>query len=216
MVATEQERAALLRDVASEPLRVGPYGGCRTPVADVLVSGIGPAASAAATGTALALGSYDAALSTGICGAFRGTADLGAVVVATELVSADLGADSPSGFLTTGALGWADDTVEVDASWLGPVVARLGEVVTGPVLTVSTVTGTRARADELAARHGAVGEAMEGWGVLAAATPHGTPVLEVRAVSNVIGDRDPSTWDFGSAFDSLARIGSQLLEEPWR
>ena len=216
MVATEQERAALLREVTSSPLPLGPYAGHRTPAADVVVSGIGPAAAAAATATALALGAYDAALSVGICGAFRGTAEPGDTVVATEFVAADLGADSPTGFLTLGALGWADDTVPVDPALLSTVVGRLGEVVTGPLLTVSTVTGTRARADELAARYGGVGEAMEGWGVLAAASPHGVAVLEVRTVSNLIGDRDPSTWDFAGAFDALARVGTQLLEEPWR
>jgi futalosine hydrolase len=89
------------------------------------------------------------------------------------------------------------------------------DVVTGPLLTVSTVTGTRARADELARRHGAVAEAMEGWGVLAAALPHGLPVLEVRTVSNLIGDRDPATWDFAAAFGSLAGIGAALLGAPW-
>ena len=215
VVATEQERSALLRDVASVPAPLGPYGGCRTPVADVVVCGIGPAAAAAATATALALGSYDVALSLGIAGAFRGTAEVGDTLVATELVAADLGADSPTGFLTLGALGWQDETVPVDAALLQALLARLGEAVTGPLVTVSTVTGTRARADELAARHGAVGEAMEGWGVLVAATAHHVPALEVRAVSNLIGDRDPSTWDIPAAFDALARLGSQLLVDPW-
>lgn len=215
VVATEQERSALLRDVASVPVPLGPYGGCRTPAADVVVSGIGPAAAAAATATALTLGSYDAALSLGIAGAFRGTADIGDTLVATELVAADLGAESPTGFLSLGALGWQDDTVAVDPALLQALLARLGEPVTGPLVTVSTVTGTRARADELAARHGAVGEAMEGWGVLVAATPHGVPVLEVRTVSNLIGDRDPSSWDIPAAFDALARVGAQLLGEPW-
>lgn len=216
VVATEQERSALLRDVTSVPAAVGPYGGCRTPGADVLVCGIGPAAAAAATATALALGGYDVALSLGISGAFRGTADVGDTLVATELVAADLGADSPTGFLGLGALGWQDDTVPVDPELLAALLTRLaGPVVTGPLVTVSTVTGTRARADELAARHGAVGEAMEGWGVLVAATAHHVPALEVRTVSNLIGDRDTSTWDLPAAFDALARVGAQLLADPW-
>jgi futalosine hydrolase len=215
VVATPQEKAALLRDVAASAARIGPFAAARTPAGDVLVSGIGPAAAAAATATALALGTYDACVSLGICGAFRGTADIGDVVVATELVAADLGADSPTGFLSLGALGWADEVVPVEGSLLESVVDRLGDVVAGPVVTVSTVTGTRARADELAARHGAVAEAMEGWGVLAAAVPHGLPVAEVRTVSNLIGDRDPSTWDFEAAFSSLAKVGSALLGSPW-
>ncbi|HUR52057.1 MAG TPA: futalosine hydrolase [Mycobacteriales bacterium] len=215
VVATDQELAALVRDLDTEPLVVGPYRGCATPAGHLLVAGIGPAAAAAGTATALALGSYDVCLSVGICGAYRGTADIGDTVVATALVAADLGADSPSGFLGTGALGWAEDEAPVDPSLLATVVGMLGDVVTGPVLTVATVTGTRARADELSARHGAVAEAMEGWGVLTAALPHATPVLEVRTVSNLVEDRDISRWDIPVAFAALSRVGTSLLEEPW-
>lgn len=215
LVATRPEAAALLRTVRTTPVQVGPYPATATELGDVVVSGIGPAAAAACTATALALGTYDVAVSLGICGAFRGTAELGDLVLATELVAADLGAGSPGGFLGMGQLGWAEDLVAVDPALLTAAVARLGEVVTGPVLTVSTVTGTRARADELAGRHGPVAEAMEGWGVVEGARPSGVPVLEVRAVSNLVGDRDTTTWDLALAFDTLARVGSLLLEDPW-
>jgi futalosine hydrolase len=215
VVATRQEQGALLRDLAPSPAELGPYRAARCAGGDVLVSGIGPAAAAAATATALALGSYDACLSLGICGAFRGTADIGGTVVSTHLVAGDLGADAPAGFLGLGALGWDEEEVEVDASLLAELLKRLDEPVTGPVLTVSTVTGTRARADELAARHGAVAEAMEGWGVWEAARRHGVPVAEVRTVSNLIGDRDPSAWDISTAFGALAGVGPRLLGEAW-
>jgi futalosine hydrolase len=215
VVATDKELAALVRSLETKPLSLGPYRGCRTPTTDLIVGGIGPASAAAATATALALGSYDVCLSLGICGAFRGTADIGDTVVATGLVAADLGADSPEGFLGTDALGWAEDVAVVDPTLLKTVVGRLGEVVTGPVLTVSTVTGTRARADELGLRHGAVAEAMEGWGVLTAALRHGVPVLEVRTVSNLVEDRNTATWDFPAALAALTRVGTQLLEKPW-
>jgi futalosine hydrolase len=215
VVATAQERDALVRSVGCSVADIGPYRAATTAQADVLVSGIGPAAAAACTATALALGRYDAVLSIGICGAFRGTADVGDLVVATELVAADLGADSPGGFLGMGSLDWADDVQPVDPAVLRAVVRQLGEVVTGPVLTVSTVTGTRVRANQLAERHGPVAEAMEGWGVLEAARAWGVPVLEVRAVSNLVGDRDSDAWVIPLAFAGLTRIGTCLLEDPW-
>jgi len=215
VVATEQERAALLRSTAAAVAPLGPYRCATTAVADVLVSGIGPAASAACAATALALRGYDLALSVGVCGAFRGTAEVGDTVVATELVAADLGADSPEGYLGTSALGWAEDVAPAEPRLLRAVVGRLPSPVTGPVLTVSTVTGTRVRADLLAERHGPVAEAMEGWGVLTAARLHGVPVLEVRTVSNLVDDRDTSTWSFPRAFDALAGVGSALLQEVW-
>ena len=66
------------------------------------------------------------------------------------------------------------------------------------------MTGTAARAAELAARHpGAVAEAMEGFGVAEAAAAHGLPVLEIRAVSNAVGPRDRAAWRIGEALAAL-------------
>jgi futalosine hydrolase len=214
VVATRQERDALLRDRPVEPVRVGPHPALRCGDATVLVCGIGPAAAAAATATALALSSYRAVLSLGICGGFRGAAEVGDVVVATDLVVADLGADSPEGFLAMGQLGWAEDEQGVDPALVSAVAAVLGEVVIGPVLTVSTVTGTSSRAQQLAERHGAVAEAMEGWGAVEAARPHGVPVLEVRTVSNEVGERNTDAWDIPRAFAALSGVGA-LLEATW-
>lgn len=214
VVATAPERDALLGGRPAEPVRVGPHRAVRCGDATLLVCGIGPAAAAAATATALAISAYDVVLSLGICGGFVGAAAVGDVVVATDLVAADLGAGSPEGFLAMGQLGWAYDVHTVDPALVAAVTGVLGDVVTGPVLTVSTVTGTHARAGELLTRHGAVAEAMEGWGVVEAARPHRVPVLEVRAVSNAVGVRDLSTWDLPAAFAALSRAGA-LLEGGW-
>lgn len=215
VVATDQECRALLGDLPVAPCDLGPYRAVTAGTAAVVVCGIGPAAAAAATATALSRLRFTAVASVGICGGFPGAAAVGDVVVATDLVAADLGAGSPEGFLAMGQLGWADDSHRLDPALVRTITRRVGDCVTGPVITVSTVTGTAERMAELAGRHGAVAEAMEGWGVLTAALPHGLPVLEVRTVSNVVGVRDTSAWDFPAAFAALTRVGAALLEEPW-
>lgn len=215
VVATAQERNALIGDLPAQPETLGRYRAVRTRDATVLVSGIGPAAAAATSATALALDSYDAVLSLGICGGFPGSAGIGDVVVATDLVAADLGADSPEGFLGLGQLGWADEVHPVDPAWVQRLCDLLSDAVAGPVLTVSTVTGTQERATLLGERHGAVAEAMEGWGVVEAARPYGLPVLEVRTVSNLVGNRDTSAWDIPLALAALRRVGARLLGTPW-
>lgn len=79
------------------------------------------------------------------------------------------------------------------------------------MLTVSTVTGSAARATALAARHPrAVAEAMEGFGVAEAAARHGLPTLEIRAVSNPVGPRDRSAWRIGEALAALERVFAAL------
>ncbi|MFE7775919.1 futalosine hydrolase [Streptomyces sp. NPDC057445] len=190
---------ALRRHAAGEGARV-----------DVLSAGVGPAAAAAATATALTAGAYenrsargyDLVVSAGIGGGFRPAAPLGAVVVADAIVAADLGAGTPDGYLAVEELGFGR-SAHVPSPLSGRLAKAL-DAVYGPVLTVSTVTGTAARAAELTARHPrAVAEAMEGFGVAEAAVAHGVPVAEIRAVSNAVGPRDRAAWRIGEALDAL-------------
>ncbi|KQX59371.1 MULTISPECIES: futalosine hydrolase [unclassified Streptomyces] len=205
---------------------------------DVLVGGVGPAAVAASTGTALAYASltgtgsdtdtrartgpasrtgchpapdarpYDLVVSAGIAGGFQPLAPLGSVVVSSALVAADLGAETPDGYLAVDELGFGRSVHPVPDALTGRVAAALDAGGTpyavAPVLTVSTVTGTAARAAALAERHpGAAAEAMEGFGVAEAAAAYGLPVVEIRAVSNAVGPRDRAAWRIGEALTAL-------------
>jgi futalosine hydrolase len=187
-------------------------GGLR---ADLLAAGVGPGASAAGASCALTAAAlrgepYDLAVAAGIAGGFAGVAPPGAVVVADAIVAADLGAETPDGFLPVTELGFGT-CVHLPPAGLRAAVARALGAVTGPVLTVSTVTGTARSAAELAARHpGAAAEAMEGFGVAEAAAAHGVPVLEIRAVSNTVGPRDRAAWRIGDALDALADAFGKL------
>ena len=151
----------------------------------------------------------------GLSGAFPGTASTGDIVIATQIVAADLGADSPEGFLSASDLEWTSTCYEVAPDVVASLRRKLPDAVAGPVLTVSTVTGTHERADALANRFRPVAEAMEGWGVVEGARRHGLPVVEVRTVSNVVGIRDKAAWDFPLAMSALSVVGSTLLGQPW-
>ncbi|AJF66567.1 futalosine hydrolase [Streptomyces vietnamensis] len=194
---------------------------------DVLVGGVGPAAVAAATGTALAYaslkdGGYGLVVSAGIAGGFQPAAPVGSVVVSSAIVAADLGAETPDGYLTVEELGFGRSAHPVPEALTDRIVAALAALATGctlaPVLTVSTVTGTARRAAELAERHPtAAAEAMEGFGVAEAAAVYGVPVVEVRAVSNAVGPRDRAAWRIGEALGALRHtfelLGSTVFVE---
>jgi futalosine hydrolase len=175
--------------------------------ADLVAGGVGPAASAASTATALTAAAtrgepYDLVVSAGIAGGFAPVAALGSVVVADRVIAADLGADSPGGFLPVDALGFGT-TEHTCAPHLAAAVARDLGGVHGPVLTVSTATGTAERAAVLRERHDAAAEAMEGFGAAEAAARHGTPFLEIRTISNAVGLRDRSAWRIPEALAAL-------------
>ncbi|MFD7018910.1 futalosine hydrolase [Streptomyces sp. NPDC059928] len=182
------------------PVRWRGFGGHRV---DVLAAGVGPAAAAVGAAAALARAPYDLVVSAGIGGGFPAHAPLGSLVVASEIVAADLGAGSADGFIPVTALGFGRDTLHPHGPLTRAVARALGALA-GPVLTVTTATGTAERAAELLARHpSAAAEAMEGFGVAEAADRFGVPVLEIRAVSNSVGPRDRSAWRIGAALAAL-------------
>ncbi|WP_055495981.1 futalosine hydrolase [Streptomyces sp. TP-A0356] len=217
-VAAERDAAAAGLDPITAPapqplpgyalLRIGGGPSPGRLRADLLAGGAGPGAAGAAAGTALTAAAlrhepYDLAVAAGIAGGFAPRAPIGSVVVADRVLAADLGADSPDGFLSIESLGFGT-TVHRCAPHLGKSVARALGAVHAPVLTVSTATGTAERADALRAVHtDAAAEAMEGFAVAEAAATHATPFLEIRTISNPVGPRDRSAWRVPEALAAL-------------
>nr|WP_229864454.1 futalosine hydrolase [Streptomyces djakartensis] len=189
---------------------------------DVIAAGVGPglaAASAAAALTAAALqgAPYGLVVSAGIGGGFQPDAPVGSVVVADEIVAADLGAETPDGFLSVTELGFGTVRHRPPEELVRRAAAAVGARA-GAVLTVSTVTGTAERAAVLRERHPtALAEAMEGFGVAEAAVAHGVPVLEVRAISNPVGPRDRAAWRIPDALAALTEGFGKLVPvlESW-
>ncbi|MDH6464945.1 futalosine hydrolase [Micromonospora sp. A200] len=196
--------------------------GLTDPTVTVRPVGVGPAVAGAATARLLTLAEaagrpYRAVVSAGIGGGFAGRVAVGATVLGTRSVAADLGAESPEGFIPVDELGMPPEllgggpTVYADPELLATLRAALPEAVVGAVLTVSTVTGTAASTQALADRHpDAVAEAMEGYGVAVAAAHAGLPFAELRTVSNPIGPRDRGSWRMREAFTALTAAARAL------
>ncbi|BBH20741.1 Futalosine hydrolase [Paenibacillus baekrokdamisoli] len=184
---------------------------------DVLAGGVGPIATAASTAAALAGTEYSLVISAGIGGGFVGQAEVGSVVLATDIVSGDLGVQTSDAFLSFEELGFGTTKFRVNPALVSKLAAALQTigliVLTGPILTVSTATGTADHAARLALRiPGAAVEAMEGYGVATAASNRGIPVLEIRTISNQVGPRDRDAWRIGDALKALEAASSVLAE----
>ncbi|WP_093470962.1 futalosine hydrolase [Paenibacillus popilliae] len=184
---------------------------------NVIVGGVGTAAAAASTARELAAGDYGTAVCVGIAGGFADRADVGSVVVASSIIAADLGAETPDGFCSVDKLGFGSGYLSVDAGMAGRICQALQAIplsaCTGPVLTLSTVTGTVGTAAMLAQRvPGAAAEAMEGYGVAVAAGQFGLPACEIRSISNTVGPRDRTAWRIPEALKTLEAACSVLPE----
>jgi futalosine hydrolase len=204
VTAVEPERQAVLRGL-------GTAGIDHDSAVVVEVGGVGSAAVAATTARLLALEPFDAVLSAGIGGGIG--VPVGGTAIATSSVAADLGADSPDGFLSLDRLGFGTAVLAADPCLVAALTTGLPHAVAGPVLTVSTVTGTLAGTRDLTARHpDAVAEAMEGFGVATAATQAGLPFGELRTISNPVGPRDRAAWRIGDALEGLGEAFACLAK----
>ncbi len=205
ITSVEAERAAILR------------GNKANPKFDVVVAGVGPIAAAIAATKALTSKKYDLVINAGIAGGFPNKADVKSVVLASEVIAADLGAETAEGFSSIEQLGFGISTIAIDHLQVKKVAEALqtaGLTTTiGPILTLSTVTGTTETTLQLTKRFPlATAEAMEGFGVALAAKEAGVPTLEIRTISNLVGPRDKAAWKIKEALSTLETVSSVLVE----
>jgi futalosine hydrolase len=160
---------------------------------DGLVCGVGPVEAAAATARALAARPVTAVLHVGLAG---GRAlDPGTIVVGSEAVYCDLAAEWP-----------VVDRVEPDAALVAAVLRAVPEAASAPIHTSAAV----GRPPDTVSQ-GVLVEAMEGFGVLRAAALAGVPAVEVRVISNEIGEPDRSKWDLDGALGALETVLPRLV-----
>jgi nucleoside phosphorylase len=159
-----------------------------------LVCGVGPVDAAAATARALALEPRAALLHVGLAGA-RGL-EVGTLVVGSEAVYCDLSAEWP-----------VVDRADPDRALVAAAADALPEAVVQPIHTSAAVGGARDPVSQ-----GPLIEAMEGFGVLRAAALAGVPAVEVRAISNELGEPDRGRWQLERGLEALADALPRLLE----
>lgn len=209
-----QKRVLIVTSVKAEQEAV--IRGLRdTEGVDVLIGGVGPVASAVSTAMHLAKATYSCVVNVGIGGGFSHYTDLGHVVVADEIIAADLGSETLDSFLSLDELGFGKTRIAVEPIYLESVIEALKKenfpVVKGPILTVSTATGTAQTAKQRQTRFPkAVAEGMEGFGVATAAKAYGLPALEIRTISNFVGPRNKEAWKIKEALEMIEKTMKTL------
>lgn len=159
--------------------------------AETLVCGVGPVDAAAATARALAERRPDAVLHIGLAGA-RGI-EPPTLVLGSESVYSDV-IDAGSTFPRV-------ERVQPDAALLARVRVALPDAIVLPIATSGRVAGGS----------GCDVEAMEGFGVLRACALAGVPAVELRAISNDIGEADRAKWRFDDALAALADAVARVV-----
>lgn len=89
---------------------------------------------------------------------------------------------------------------------------RCCPVVSGPFITVSTITASQKTVARLEQTHTPVMEAMEGMASAQVACRYGVSFLEIRSGSNPVGLRNKSAWDIPLAVTHLSMALAALFD----
>jgi futalosine hydrolase len=182
----------------------------------VIRTGVGPVNAAHAVTASILNDKPSSIVICGVGGAYPSSGlHIGDVVCASMECYGDLGASSPAGFLDMKALGFPvlqlPEPIYNDLPLqVFPVDRRVKFV------TMSTCTGTDVAAREIEARSGGAVENMEGAAVAHVASLYGIPVGEVRAISNIVTNRDTSQWRLKDAATAAQDVLVEWIARGWR
>jgi futalosine hydrolase len=215
--------------VAGKPLYVGRIHGEEVVY---IISGMGKTNAAHATTLLLEKFSPDTLILFGVGGAYPSSGlRIGDIAVAEKELYGDEGVMTEDGFQGTEFIGIPLATkggrkyyneFPLDKELVGKALGSLAPAAqpsagsiaaaAGRFVTVSTCTGTRKRALELQKRFGAICENMEGAAVAHICALYGTPLIEIRGISNIVGVRDRAKWDIRLAAENCQRVVMEVLK----
>lgn len=155
---------------------------------------------------------YDLVINAGIAGAYSRDIEIGKVVLVEEEEFADLGSMWEDGFRDIFATGLLDEdeTPFMGGKLPSPDIhtrySRLRHIPEVRGYTVSTAMA----AGRDSGREGI--ESMEGAAVFYVCLMEGVPFIELRAVSNYVGETDRKKWDIELARQNLVRELEKLIK----
>ncbi|MES2417426.1 MAG: futalosine hydrolase [Bacteroidota bacterium] len=171
----------------------------QTPKFDLLITGVGIAATAFALGRYLGQ-QYSLVLNVGIAGSFDRTLPLGSLVNITSDIFAELGAENGDRFISIDQLGFGKSKYMASFMTKNPLITNL-LVVNG--ITVNKVHGNLRSIALTLERLNVHTESMEGAAVFYACDQFHVPSLQVRSISNYIELRNKANWEIGLAITTL-------------
>lgn len=165
-------------------------------------------ATAYALGKELAGSTYDLALNTGIAGSFDPLTQIGDVVLVNEDHFSDLGAESKDKFLAIDEMGFGKSRIIP----IKHQQINLPDLKYVKSITVNTVHGNKKSIGNVLRRLNPQIETMEGAAFFYACNDAGVPSIQLRAVSNIVEERNAANWNIHLAVNNLNDRLIKLIE----
>lgn len=170
---------------------------------DVLIAGVGVPATLYNLQKKLATKRYDLVIQAGIAGTFLNDSALGKTYLIKQDTFGDLGIEEKGSFSTVFTLGFASaNDFPFDNGWLinqHPLLT-IDSVI---AVTVNKVSDSEIQKEQLIKTFNPAVESMEGAALHYICLQEKIPFLQLRSISNQVGERDKSKWKIKDAISSL-------------
>lgn len=182
---------------------------------DHLITGVGAPACIYQLQKKLSAGKYDCVIQAGIAGSFTSQFALGETVLVQKDVFADLGIFENGRLQSLFNAGFADqDEKPYKNGWLQNenILLHRFSIPKVAAVTVNLVTENTALINEYKRLYDPVVESMEGAALHYVCLSENIPFLQLRSISNTVGERDKSKWMIAAAVKNLNNHLIQILQ----
>jgi len=203
-VPTEIER----KHLASQP-RFSSYGPHE-------LCGFGPVAAAARTTSQIAVHKPDRVILIGIAGTFNTSVlPVGGAALLPRVIMHGIGVGTDETFVPAGEMGFQHWPGKDDETAIGDeiVLSTPRPWISGSLLTCSAASASIQDMRHRLNRYpDIVAEDMEGYGVALACGLENVPLVIIRGISNIVGDRLSKNWQIPEALISAWSLAEEVIE----
>jgi len=216
--ATEREISPLLKEIKAD--KKGNFifsSKYKNLDLDIVITGVGMAATAYFMGKQLAKKQYDFCLNLGIAGCFNKNIKLGEVFNITEDCIADLGAEDGERFLNMQEINllklnpfipneniWIKNQTKIENLILSKIKKVKG-------ITVNMVHGNNKSIEQVKKLFNPITESMEGAAFLQICSLENISCAQIRSISNYVEERNLAKWNINLAIQRLNEIAIEIL-----
>lgn len=182
---------------------------------EVLITGVGVPSTLYHLQQKLQQNATDLVIQAGIGGSFNSEADLGKVVLVKQDTFGDIGMEEKEQFTTIFESGFADkDAFPFLDGWL----VNSNTILTNSLLPVVKAITINKVSDQLTQRREAIRifspqiESMEGAALHYVCLQEHIPFLQIRSISNLVGERDKKKWKLKQAIINLNEQLDRLIK----
>lgn len=159
----------------------------------------------------------DLIIQAGIAGSFIEEYSPGKVVIVKDEMLADTGVEENGNFKDIFDLNLHDESSfpftkrKLLNTFLPGLNYTALDEVTG--ITINEITTRRERIEELKAKYNPVIESMEGASLHYCCLKTSTPFIQIRAISNYVGERDKAKWKLNDAIENLTIAVRKYIDQ---